>query len=263
MLGKIKRGFGRIREKTAFYSSILRGTRTVHIAGATATFRVSREDFLNVYGQFANERAVYETIVESLRPNDVFWDVGANIGTYSCLAADVVSTGTIVPFEPHPLNLARLKQNLQLNGNEDPVYEYALSDTDETQELAMWDSSMGTGLHNPETLDMEGRRTVDIKANPGDVLIDRHEIPPPTVLKIDVEGAELNVVRGLENALRRPECRLVICEIHAGSYGEEDETIIGGYGDSPSELEATLQGSGFDLNVVQQRERDYHLKAYK
>jgi hypothetical protein len=160
MIGKFQTALDRIRRRVAFYPTILRGTRTVTVGSATATFRVSREDFSNVYGQFDNERAVYEEVVDSLHPDDVFWDVGANVGTYSCLAADRLSAGTVVPFEPHPLNLARLKQNLQLNGVADPVYEYALSDVEETQELAMWDSQLGTGLHNPETSETDERRTV-------------------------------------------------------------------------------------------------------
>jgi hypothetical protein len=102
-----------------------------------------------------------------------------------------------------------------------------------------------------------------VEAIPGDRLIERDGLSPPTAMKIDVEGAVLKVIRGLENALRRPECRFVICEVHAGSYGETDETIIGGYGDSPSDLKSTLEDYGFELDVVQRRNRDYHLKAHK
>src|SRR5262245_36111858 len=61
------------------------------------------------------EMDLQRLIVSSLKPGDVFYDVGANVGFFSLLAASLVgSRGTVIAFEPLPRNIALLQQNLAL-----------------------------------------------------------------------------------------------------------------------------------------------------
>lgn len=90
---------------------------------------------------------------------------------------------------------------------------------------------------------------------PGDdVIAEGGQIP--TVLKIDVEGAENDVLAGLQTTLRRADCRLVVIEIHEGFlslFGAHEDDVIN-----------RLEGSGFDVSILTRRSpENYHIIATK
>jgi hypothetical protein len=82
----------------------------------------------------------------------------------------------------------------------------------------------------------------------GDSLVQKESVPEPTVMKIDVEGAEVRVLRGLEATLRNSECRLIFCEVHFpmkdGIRSPED------YGDDPYEVYDILRDHGFSITQL-------------
>ena len=184
------------------------------------------------------ERPIMEDLLSSIRPGDVFYDVGANVGVYSCLVAGVNGT-TIVAFEPHPENADRLVENAALNDADITLYRYALMDDDGTAELAITDDALGSAGHTLLTDYHGDPETVTVTERPGDDLIEEEGIPTPTVVKVDVEGAEMSTLRGLGDALESPTCRLVYCEIHEGPLRSQ------GY--STSDVRQLLADHGFEV----------------
>lgn len=233
-------------------------TVTVSVAGATAAFHIPKQRFW-VFDDFENyeEYPVLEALLADLKPDDVFYDIGANIGIYTCLAADIISSGHVVAFEPHPENASEIKRNLSINGFNAEVSTYALSDSQGTAELAVASQGVGEGTHSLASATTNDTIKVDTIA--GDTLVERNELPAPTVIKIDVEGAELSVIEGLRETLKRDECRLIYCEVHLPA----NRPSIADHGGSPEELHTELRDLGFDIEKIHERENDYHLKGRK
>jgi FkbM family methyltransferase len=125
----------------------------------------------------------------------VVFDVGANVGFYTLLAAQLVGpTGKVVAFEPVARNLHYLREHLRLNCISDViVIDAAVSDSD--GEVNFDPSSNNSTGH----FSSEGAlrvRTVRL-----DDIVFREHLPPPDCVKIDVEGAELMVLLGAERII--------------------------------------------------------------
>jgi FkbM family methyltransferase len=128
-------------------------------------------------------------------PGMVVYDVGANVGFYTLLAAHLVGDGgQVAAFEPVPRNLAFLRQHVALNGlRAVRVHDVALSDAEGTARFDLGEeSSMGH---------LSDRGTLEVRTTTLDAVVARGELRPPDVLKIDVEGAEARVLRGAARTL--------------------------------------------------------------
>lgn len=189
------------------------GTYTIGVGGAVAEFRIPTRNEFSDFDEL-RERQVLDSLLSDLRPEDVFYDVGANVGLYACLAADIVDT-TVVAFEPHPANAGRLAQNAAHNDANVSIYRCALTDESGTAELELALDHVGSAGHSlVGTPGKSGYGRVEVATRRGDEFVASEGLPKPTVLKVDVEGAEHAVLAGLEGTLSRPSCRLVYCEIH-------------------------------------------------
>lgn len=128
----------------------------------------------------------------ALRPGAVVYDIGANVGIYSLLAGFCVGpTGRVYAFEPLPRNVGYLRRHLAFNNLENcTVIEKAVCD--QAGSLAFsaagWNPSMARLSSDGEF--MVPTTTLDACVYGSDAL------RPPDVLKIDVEGAELQVLQG-------------------------------------------------------------------
>jgi len=134
---------------------------------------------------------------EAVSPGTVVYDLGANAGYYSLLASVCVGQkGHVYSFEPLPRNVAYLRKHLELNRITNcTVIEAAVAARDGHMRFE------ATGEPFMGHLSNEGKllvRTVRL-----DTLVSRHEILPPDVLKIDVEGAECEALEGAEETIRR------------------------------------------------------------
>lgn len=157
-----------------------------------------------------HEVQVQQALVRSLRAGDHVWDVGANIGSTALVAARIVGQcGRVVAIEPDPDCAAAIRTNAALNGlGAIEVVEAAAADRVGVAELVVVRDRLWTRLSSVGDHELSERR-VAVRT----IALDDVEWPPPTVVKIDVEGAELDVVAGMTGLLRdaRP---LVICEMH-------------------------------------------------
>jgi FkbM family methyltransferase len=137
------------------------------------------------------EMELQEALWTLLRPGSVFWDVGAHIGFFSGLASRRVGpAGRVVAIEPFPANLARLETVLALNSmtNVEALPLAILAEAGDAEYLPAPASSMGS-VAIASTGD-----GIPVSVESLDSLLER--FPVPEAVKIDVEGAELDALRG-------------------------------------------------------------------
>src|ERR1051326_6599252 len=139
-----------------------------------------------------------------LRPEDVFADVGANIGSYTVLASGVAGAVSIA-FEPDPGTAERLHMNVQLNGISDRVSIHMMALGEEAG-LARFSIGRDTENH-VLTSEEENWREVPIQSL--DAMVGERG---PAFVKMDVEGYEAQVLRGARRVLADPRLQAVLTE---------------------------------------------------
>ncbi len=134
-------------------------------------------------------------LARTLKENDVFYDAGANYGFYSVLADTLITKGEVHAFEPHPLLSKCLRKSLT-NG----VYVNEVALSDKTGEITFYDkytlghSGGSTILEAIGNSSEKGVSILTVATTTLDEYAKTHT--PPTVIKIDVEGAERFVFLG-------------------------------------------------------------------
>jgi FkbM family methyltransferase len=166
------------------------------------------------------ESAVQEAMVRHLGPGDVFYDIGANLGFFSLLAAHLsgLREGRVYAFEAAPDNAEAIRRNAALNEIANvEVIGKAVSDRAGRGRLQVvddqsWSKLIEYGEH-PLT-----ERVIDVELVAIDDLIRSGGLRPPAVVKIDVEGAEIAVLEGMRETIERHR-PAIICELH-GTHSE-------------------------------------------
>lgn len=244
MLGKLNEHlrwrYDRLRYR--FASEVVDRT----IGGIEAKFQAGTFREFRRLDDFTGERWLIATLLETTGPDDVFWDIGANVGTHTCFVGQVASE--TVAVEPHPATAARLLENASLNGVDVTLQEFALSDERGKVELLLpAKNTKRLGMGNFSlVLDHNGGSGAVVDAVPGDDLIAEHDLPAPTVAKIDVEGAELDVIEGMSESFSG--CREIYCEIHTQHVSSDD-------------VVARLEDMGFVVTRIGERSGDIHVRA--
>lgn len=160
------------------------------------------------------EMSVYRAMIRTLKPGDVFYDVGANMGYFSLVAARMVGpAGRVVAFEPVPECAEGVRRNLALNDlGHASVLEVAVGDRvgrAELQVVTEASQSVLCGLTTNRTT----REVIEVEITTLDALVGAGTIAPPDVVKLDVEGAELLILRGMRKTLAA-HGPMLICEVH-------------------------------------------------
>lgn len=172
------------------------------------------------------------------RPALTVVDIGANIGIYSLLAAETARNRglrdiRIFGFEPNPGECAKFRSNVELNGYLTvEVEQVAVSDRNGSCRMAVPPPGLGVFGHllsaedarNPNDLEVEVA-TVDL-----DGWCDRRGIRHIDLLKLDVEGHELQVLEGAASLLSRHAISTVLMEVGHGEWRRCVEVLgSGGY----------------------------------
>jgi FkbM family methyltransferase len=157
-------------------------------------------------GDFASgayERPVQEALAALVRPGAVCYDVGANLGFFSVLLARLCGpTGSVYAFEPVAGNAAMIRRNARLNRMDNiRVLNVALSRTDGRGELILA-HHVGGAVLAEAGVPPDAAGCVVVQTRVIDTLVERREIEPPDIVKIDVEGAEMDVLQGMRAVLR-------------------------------------------------------------
>jgi FkbM family methyltransferase len=217
---KLHKRFFRLPERLVRDVEII--DRNSHFRFKCTTFA----EFKRCATMFIKEPGTREWIRTEARAGDVFYDVGANIGIYSILAADRVGeTGKVFAFEPHAANFTRLLENIAVNKLDQIVVpcNFALHDQDGFLPFVYFSGEAGSSRSQLCSMraDFNASRETEISelkyATSVDSLIASGRFPAPHHVKIDVDGGELLILRGMDRVLsgsERP--RTVQVEINKG-----------------------------------------------
>ena len=154
-------------------------------------------------------RSAFTLVLELLKP-EVFWDIGANIGFYSWFVRQHPAVRQVIMFEPDPTNFALINQTIRKNAVADCcAKDIALSDRNGQASFLVDRASGATGSLEA-TSHRENRSSLHHAYQLAETItcvtatVDRliaEGVPPPDLMKIDVEGAEHLVISGAEACL--------------------------------------------------------------
>jgi FkbM family methyltransferase len=190
----------------------------------------------HAYARGEAELAVQKFLAGHLKPDDVFYDLGANIGLFTLIAARITAPrGRVFSFEPDPQNASRLQRNVERNGfsNVTIVESGVWSSTTELRFAVAPESSPDRGvgsfvLANPAASDL---------VIPCVSLDDfARSNPPPTAIKCDVEGAEMEVLKGARSTLAKSR-PWILCEMHSPENDRGARQFLAGLHYSCTEID--------------------------
>jgi FkbM family methyltransferase len=199
-------------------------------------------------------RAIYETgwyepstvrtVASLLRPAMVFIDVGANIGQYTLLASKLVGPpGAVHSFEPSPTMFSWLSRNVRANGGRNiHLNRLALGDREKTATLYLSTPENTGATSMNQQYNFSGKRT-DVHCITLDSYLAQHGIMSVDVMKVDVEGAELEVLIGAEKLLTGPNAPHLVVEFQESNQAR--------FGSSCAKLAAFLTDRGYKLMTIQ------------
>jgi FkbM family methyltransferase len=188
----------------------------------------------------AYERQVARALRANLATSQIAYDIGANIGYLSLVMSRAVGpTGRVYAFEPSPHAFRWLESNSRINpGCNFEALQFALADRVGEQPFSDFDYDLVARLgdHSAEYSDA---RVVTVQVETIDHLIDQGGMTPPNLAKIDVEGAELAVLAGMDRTLREQRPTLII-ETHGSEIERE---VTSRLRDLEYEIEALNEGA--------------------
>ena len=148
-----------------------------------------------------SEENILNPLIEMLQPGDVAYDIGANIGVHAVfMAKKADKNGRIIAFEPENLAFEKLNENVRLNKlNNVRILPIALGDHIDSGALYNR-KQVGIGAMSLiKSRHSEFCQNVDIF--PGDLIVKQRKLPLPKAVKIDVEGFEYLVLKGLKGGI--------------------------------------------------------------
>jgi FkbM family methyltransferase len=183
------------------------------------------------YGQA--EIALFAKLVS---PGHVVLDVGAHAGYFTLLASRAVgSSGKVIAFEPLPVNLAYLRSHRFVNRLSNvQIAPVAVGGSDGEMSL---DLRSGTGRGRLSTTNTPGDCRVRVVAL--DSMLARNELPRVDVIKMDVEGAECEALRGAFTLLSRWRPALIL-SVHGLSAKRECQEILEQIGYCQTQVQKSL-----------------------
>lgn len=230
-------GTGHLPDNGTYKFRVLSGPN----GGASFSTREPEQGF--ALGKY--EKEVSEAIDKILRPGDVFFDVGANVGWDTLIASKKVGqSGIVISFEPGESNLQLLRKNIANNKRRN-VHIQPKGVGANTSQLLF--AEYGYGLVNhvitPNTPAQPDAKITAIDIVSIDDFVAGEGIVP-NLIKIDIEGHELDALKGAAHTLaeHRP---IIICEVRNTNWGEIHDLVSGTGYDA-----RFLGGGGRGLNTA-------------
>jgi FkbM family methyltransferase len=184
------------------------------------------------------EQRFDDALLKNVMPGDTVWDVGANIGYYSAKLADAVGEkGQLYAFEPSPANQTRLREKLSAYKN-CTVVPFALGSKCTMLFMEQGSDDIGATSRIIEEA-APGRFSVEMVT--GDEAISANHASVPDVIKIDVEGYELEVLDGMHMLLAARRLRTLGIEVHFGLLEAR------GMSAAPTAIVSKLEAVGFNV----------------
>lgn len=213
------------------------GLRTAELTiahGAAAGLRINAGGAHPGYALGTSEPLVQDALERHVHSGDVVYDIGANIGFFTIITARLVGpAGHVYAYEPLRENVVALERNIALNDFRNvTVRPCAVSRHDGSALLEVAPEPNWAQLESVGTRpDVQGRVRVDTVALDSELA---RGARPPSIVKIDVEGAELEVLDGMLETLRRHR-PVVLAEMHGRNR----------------EVAERLRGAGYALSILE------------
>src|SRR5262249_32457227 len=135
-----------------------------------------------------------------LRPGETFYDIGANTGIFGLDLLMSVKGLNVVMFEPQRNHAKHIRASIVANGfDKAQLFEMALGDENKVSSFFLTSHSIHASIVPREDRFQE----ISVEMRTLDSLLYEKAIPPPDVIKIDVEGSELATFRGARDSLSR------------------------------------------------------------
>jgi FkbM family methyltransferase len=189
---------------------------------------------------------VWESLSAALPKGGVFLDVGAHIGTFTLKASrEVGAEGKVVAFEPNPETAALLRDNMAANQLTNVVVEQ-IACTDKDQQLTLYAAPvMNTGASslsasNAAYSDSAAPRPFQVRGRPIDDVVRELNLSRVDAIKIDVEGAELQVLQGAVETLKRFHPKIVL---------EMVPEQLASFHTTPEEVAALIRSAGYTMGA--------------
>jgi FkbM family methyltransferase len=179
-----------------FINLIPKNTRLFILQGKLKWKKWIKGSGVNGYWLGIYELDKQKFFIEKVKKGDVVFDIGAQSGFYSLLAAELSGeNGKVFSFEPLPQNIFYLKKNIEINNCQNiKVIEAAVSENPGILKFERGNNNFTGRIGDGGDL--------EVKAVSIDNLINKKALPIPNVIKIDVEGAEFDVLKGAQIALK-------------------------------------------------------------
>jgi FkbM family methyltransferase len=170
----------------------------------------------------------------AVQAGDVLYDIGANVGAFSLIAA-AGRGARVVAFEPSYANYGRLCENIQLNGQSSTVVAFPLplAEADGMTTLLYRSMEVGQSRH---TLKLgwhfgQGPKDGRVEQPMCTIALDTARTlfgwPDPSHIKLDVDGAELRVLTGAARTLRLPALRSLMIEVRLDLWPQVRDVVTG------------------------------------
>lgn len=203
------------------------------------------------------EDAFAKAMLANVTAGACVWDIGANIGFYTVQFCDRVgATGKVIAFEPQPLAFQELAKKIQTQPNgKCEAFNAALSEeTGKAQfEVADLSTVSVTARLFDGALVGGTAKTVEVDVRSADDARDSFHLSIPTVTKIDVEGYELDVLRGGKSTFASPLSKHIFIEVHFERLDERNMP------NAPKELVDQLKAWGYRVRWIDAS----HLHAFR
>jgi FkbM family methyltransferase len=192
-------------------------------------------------------------LLKAIRPGDIVFDVGANVGVVSLLIAkkNIEKDIHVHAFEPEPRNAEHLRRNVALNGLSSVITVHELALAERTGCAVLWTyGPAGEGTHSMVSKNAADAGRVEIKTETIADFVTRTGISPD-VIKIDVEGAECMVLNGAAGILKDGAVRDLFMELHPGPLHKDGVEV--------AEVLRILTQSGLSLVDSRTRGSEQHV----
>lgn len=203
-------------------------------------------------------------LARHVKPGMNVIDVGANFGYYTLLLGDVVgAAGKVVAVEPNPETASLLRETVLLNGHagRTQIVDRALSDAKGIALLYSPDSEPKNARLVGQQ-DLEGGRTFEVRTEALDDIVLTG--PRVNLVKIDAEGAEVAIIRGMQRLIERDK-PVIVLEFNAARYAEPSQFLEGLLASYGSAQQLALDGALLPLNkaaVLDQGDLDDRLLVF-
>lgn len=167
------------------------------------------------------ERFSTDYMKEIVREQDTIIDIGANSGYYALLESRLAHKGTVYAIEPVPKNVWLLNQNIELNNYRNiSVHRFAIGDRNGRGEMYLYEKgnlcSFTKNIQNKFT----GKMSVPIMTL--DSFIEKYVSGDPALIRMDVEGYEYEIIKGMTNILKSNKPMILFIELHPFMMSKED-----------------------------------------